>query len=119
LLLYKKGWFISSLWYDVDNSNLLNKIACKLFCPSGGNMVSEIDKRDRLREEPFNYQITKKGTVIIYYKGKQIKIVKDGKAAQLIEKLIAAENIMEVQLLLAKITGNFKHGNEKTEKINK
>lgn len=79
-------------------------------------MVSEIDKRNRLGEEPFNYQITKKGTVIIYYGGKQIKIVKDEKAAQLIEKLNTAENIIEVQLLLAKITGNFKHGNERTDK---
>ena len=79
-------------------------------------MVSEIDKRNRLREEPFTYQITKKGTVIIYFEGKQIKIVKDGKAAQLIEKLNTAENVMDVQLLLAKITGNFKHGNERTDK---
>ncbi len=79
-------------------------------------MVSEIDKRNKLGEEPFNYQITKKGTVIIYYGGKQIKIVKDGKAAQLIEKLNTAENVMDVQLLLAKITGNFKHGNERTDK---
>ena len=82
-------------------------------------MVSEIDKRNRLREEPFNYQITKKGTVIIYFEGKQIKTVKDSKAAQLIGKLNAAESIMEVQLLLAKLTGNFKHGNEKMVKINK
>lgn len=78
--------------------------------------MSEIDKRNKLKEEPFNYQITKKGTVIIFYKGKQIKIAKDGKAAQLIEKLNEAENKMEVQLLLAKITGNFKHGNEKNGK---
>ena len=78
--------------------------------------MSEIDKRNRLREEPFNYQITNKGIVIIYYGGKQIKIVKDGKAIQLIEKLNAAENIIEIQLLLAKITGNFKHGNEKNDK---
>ena len=53
-------------------------------------MVSEIDKRNRLGEEPFKYQKKKKGTVIIYYGGKQIKIVKDGKAAQLIEKLNTA-----------------------------
>ena len=94
----------------------LYNVACKVFCRIGGNRVSEIDKRNRLKEEPFTYQITKKGTVIIYYGGKQITIVKGGKAAQLIEKLNAAENIMEIQLLLAKITGNFKHGNEKTDK---
>ena len=94
-----------------------DKMAYKLICRLGGNMVSEIDKRNRLREEPFSYQITKKGTVIIYFEGKQIKTVKDRKAAQLIGKLNAAESIMEVQLLLAKLTGNFKHGNEKTGKI--
>jgi hypothetical protein len=41
--------------------------------------LSEIDKRNRLSEEPFTYQTTKKGTIVIYYKGKQIKIIKDMK----------------------------------------
>jgi len=76
--------------------------------------VSEIDKRNRLGEEPFAYQITKKGTVVIYYEGKQIKIVKDREAERLIVKINKVEdNITAVQLLLAKITGNFKRGNEK------
>ena len=76
--------------------------------------MSEIDKRNRLSEEPFAYQITKNGTVAINYKGKQIKIVKDKDAERLIARIKAVEdNITEVQLLLAKITGNFKRGNEK------
>ncbi|MGE7997513.1 hypothetical protein ACQKOF_02295 [Lysinibacillus sp. NPDC093190] len=76
--------------------------------------MSEIDKRNRLDEEPFAYQITKKGTVVIYYEGKQIKIVKDRDAERLIERINEVEdNITAVQLLLAKITGNFKRGNEK------
>jgi hypothetical protein len=79
--------------------------------------VSEIDKRNRLSEEPFAYQITKKGTVVIYYGGKQIKIVKDREAERLIARIKEVEdNITKVQLLLAKITGNFKRGNEKTSK---
>ncbi|WP_342509153.1 hypothetical protein [Sporosarcina sp. FSL K6-2383] len=81
--------------------------------------MSEIDKRDRLSEEPFTYQTTKKGTVVIYYKGKQIKIIKDSVAERLIARIKEVEdNITEVQLLLAKITGNFKHGNEKIAKRN-
>ena len=79
--------------------------------------MSEIDKRNRLGEEPFAYQMTKDGTVAINYKGKQIKVVKDKEAERLIARIKAVENnILEVQLLLAKITGNFKHGNEKLSK---
>ena len=76
--------------------------------------MSDIDKRNRLSEEPFTYRITKKGTVVIYYKGKQIKFLKDREALRLIERINEVENnITELQLLLAKITGNFKRGNEK------
>ncbi|WP_313771798.1 hypothetical protein [Neobacillus niacini] len=39
--------------------------------------MSEIDKRNRLSEEPFSYQSTKNGSVVIYYNGKQIKMIKD------------------------------------------
>lgn len=79
--------------------------------------MSEIDKRDKLREEPFTYQTTKKGKVLIYYKGKQIKMIVDSEAALLMERIKKVEdNAKEVQLLLAKITGNFKRGNEKMGK---
>lgn len=80
--------------------------------------MSDIDKRNRLSEEPFDYQITKKGTVVIYYEGKQIKNVKDREAERLIARIKEVEdNIKAVQLLLAKITGNFKRGNEKFGKM--
>jgi len=79
--------------------------------------VSEIDKRNRLSEEPFAYQIMKKGTVVIDYEGKQVKIVKDREAERLIAKIKEVEdNKIAVQLLLAKITGNFIRGNEKIGK---
>ena len=79
--------------------------------------MSEIDKRNRLSEEPFAYQIMKSGKVAINYRGKQIKILKEKDAEHLIARIKAVENnITEVQLLLAKITGNFKHGNEKLSK---
>jgi len=79
--------------------------------------MSDIDKRNRLNEEPFTYQMTKKGTVVIYYEGKQIKIVKEKEAERLLAKILEVKGqIKEVQLLLAKITGNFKRGNEKLAK---
>lgn len=79
--------------------------------------MSGIDKRNRLNEEPFTYQITKKGTVVIYYEGQQIKIVKENEAERLLAKIHKVEDqIKDIQLLLAKITGNFKRGNEKSGK---
>ncbi len=79
--------------------------------------MSGIDKRNRLNEEPFTYEITKKGTVAIYYEGKQIKVVKENEAERLLAKIHEAEQqTIEVQLLLAKMTGNFKRGNEKLGK---
>ncbi len=82
--------------------------------------MREIDKRKKLIEEPFNYKITKKGTVIIYFGNKQIKVIKDREAEILIKKIKEAEsNIPEIQLLLAKITGNFKRGNEKLSRNKK
>jgi len=79
--------------------------------------VSKIDKRNKLSKEPFDYEITKKGTVVIYYKRKQNKIIKDREAECLIKRIKEVEdNITAVQLLLAKITGNFKRGNEKFRK---
>jgi len=79
--------------------------------------VSKIDKRNKLSKEPFDYEITKKGTVVIYYKRKQNKIIKDREAECLKKRIKEVEdNITAVQLLLAKITGNFKRGNEKFRK---
>ncbi|UJF27132.1 hypothetical protein [Planococcus sp. 107-1] len=74
------------------------------------------DKRNRLGENPFTYTISKNQTVFISYEGKQIKIAKGKEAEKLIGKIQQAETDKDVQLVLAKATGNFKHGNEKMGK---
>lgn len=74
------------------------------------------DKRNRLGENPFTYSISKNQTVFISYEGKQIKIAKGKEAEKLIGKIQQAETDKDVQLILAKATGNFKHGNEKMGK---
>lgn len=75
-----------------------------------------IDKRNRLDENPFTYSISKNQTVFISYEGKQIKISKGKEAEKLIGRIQQAETDKNLQLVLAKATGNFKHGNEKTGK---
>jgi len=75
--------------------------------------MNNIDKRNRLDEEVFSYRVSKNNSVFINFKGKEIKIVKGKEAERLLSKIHAAESDKEIQLALAKITGNFKRGNEK------
>ena len=65
-----------------------------------------------LESEPFAYAIRKDGTVAVSYRGRQIVIVGGKDAARLLARLQGA-SAEAVQLALAKITGNFKHGNER------
>ncbi|MGG4489154.1 hypothetical protein [Metabacillus idriensis] len=75
--------------------------------------MKNIDKRNRLNDEIFSYHITKNQTVLIYWSGKQIKVLKGKTAAKFIANAEKAETEKDIQLLLAKATGNFKRGNEK------
>ncbi|MGI2328555.1 hypothetical protein [Planococcus sp. YIM B11945] len=78
--------------------------------------MNNIDKRNRLDEEVFTYRIGKNNNVFIAFHGKEIKIVKGKEADKLLTRIQQAETAKDVQLALAKITGNFKHGNEKSQK---
>ncbi|WP_144510974.1 hypothetical protein [Bacillus sp. FJAT-22090] len=75
--------------------------------------MDNIDKRNRLDETPFCYQITKDNSVFIEFHGKRVKILKGKEADKFLIRIKAAENEKEEQLILAKITGNFKRGNER------
>lgn len=75
-------------------------------------MSNEIDKRNRLDEEPFEYKISKDSKVFIYWYGKQVTILKGKDSERFLVKIQGADP-KEKQLLMAKITGNFKRGNEK------
>ncbi len=74
------------------------------------------DKRDILKDEkPFSWRILKNDKAQIFWKNKNIKTI-SGKQFLKLEKLIEKNVDYEIQLYLAKITGNFKHGNEKSNK---
>jgi hypothetical protein len=75
--------------------------------------MGNIDKRNRLDVAPFRYRVTKTNTVFIDYEGKQIKVLKGKEADKFLKRVNAAENEKELQLVMAKITGNFKRGNER------
>lgn len=74
-----------------------------------------IDKNDFLKTSPFSYRENKDKKLFISYEGKQVMILKEKKAGELLAKLSRADE-MGKQLFLAKVTGNFKRGNEKDNK---
>jgi len=74
--------------------------------------MSNIDKRGVLDEEIFSYRVNKDKKVFISYEGKQVTILSGKKAEMFIAKISEADG-KEAQLVMAKVTGNFKRGNEK------
>lgn len=66
----------------------------------------------RLDEEPFAWQMRKDGSVAVSHGGRVVSVIAGREASRLVAKLSAASP-QDVQLALAKITGNFKRGNER------
>ncbi|MEV5111101.1 hypothetical protein MRBLBA3_003141 [Bacillus sp. LBA3-1-1.1] len=75
--------------------------------------MKKTDKRNRLDDMMFHYRVTKNNIVSIEYYGKQITILKGNDAEKFLNKINRANNEKEKQLIMAKITGNFKRGNER------
>ena len=71
-----------------------------------------IDKRNLLDDEVFTYQASKEKKVFIYWRGKQVKVLKGKEAQVFIDKITDLDH-NGAQLVMAKVTGNFKRGNER------
>lgn len=84
-----------------------------LDCVITDELENGVSKKDRLDEEQFTFKILKNGNVIVSWHGKQIQTLSGNKAAGLTADLGGASSDREVQMILAKITGNFERGNEK------
>lgn len=74
--------------------------------------MKKVDKRGYLDSHPFDYREGKDGKVFLFWEGKQVKILKGKEADKFLSKVEAA-NEKEAQLIMAKLTGNFKRGNER------
>ncbi|CAK7027768.1 hypothetical protein [Tissierella carlieri] len=80
--------------------------------------MNNIDKHNRLQEECFSYRVSKDNKVFIYWHEKQVMILKGKESEKFLAKIEKADTL-ELQLIMAKITGNFKRGNEKINKVRK
>lgn len=74
--------------------------------------MDNVDKRHKLDEEVFSYKINKDNKVFIFWNGKQIMILKGSESEKFMSRIKTADS-REAQLIMAKVTGNFKHGNER------
>ena len=81
-------------------------------------MAKTIDKRGILDEEVFTYRFSKDQKVFISYEGKHVTTLSDKKAEKFIRQVEGADD-KDAQLIMAKVTGNFKRGNEKSHKQKK
>ena len=73
------------------------------------------DARNRFDEDVFAHRVTKDGKVLISWQGRLVTTVAGKPAARLIARLETADR-REIQHLLARATGHFKHGNERDGK---
>ncbi len=71
-----------------------------------------MDARGRLDEEPFAWTRRSDGTVVISHTGRPVTTLR-GAAAERFAERIASLDAGGAQHLMARATGNFKHGNER------
>ena len=67
-----------------------------------------------LDDRPFSYRVTKDRRVLVSYRGRQVTVVAGKAAERLIPSLETADEEAR-QHLLARVTGNFKRGTERTD----
>ena len=77
--------------------------------------MSDDGKPSALDEEVFTYDATKDGRVLIYFHGKHVTTLSKLKAQKFLAQVENADD-RTAQLVMAKATGHFKHGNERVGK---
>ena len=70
---------------------------------------------DLYSEEPFSYRETKSGLVCISYNGRPVTTLSGTNASKFLAKVGHGDRQSD-QLAMAKVTGHFKHGSERTAK---
>jgi hypothetical protein len=71
------------------------------------------DERGRLIADPFDYRVTKQGGVIVSRGGRAVMTVGGRDAARLVAALQAADE-STTQHLLARASGSYRRGNERS-----
>ena len=71
-----------------------------------------MDERDPLADEPFSYAGRADGSIVIHYRAAPVTVLR-GKAADRFRTRLDGADARAAQQLMARVTGNFKRGNER------
>jgi len=71
------------------------------------------DRRKRLVKDPFSHVVTKDGKVLVSRSGRSVGVIAGARAERLRTQLAEAADERGVQLLLARATGQYRHGTER------
>lgn len=77
--------------------------------------MPEKTEKNSLEDSPFKFRRYKNGNVSVFWNNKEVTILKGGNAQKFLAE-IEDKSEYETQLVMAKITGNFKRGNEREGK---
>ena len=77
--------------------------------------MTAVSLDELIADQPFSYQATNNGLILIAYKGKTVTRLAGREARRFLARVDAAGEAAQ-QLAMAKATGHFKHGTEKTGK---
>ncbi len=78
--------------------------------------MSENSEKSSLEDFPFSFRTYKNGSVSVFYKEREVTILKGKNAENFLSKVESRDDL-QAQMVMAKITGNFKRGNERQAKI--
>ncbi len=67
---------------------------------------------DSLADEPFSYLARADGTIVVRYRGAPVTLLR-GRAADRFTTRLDGADAAAAQQLMARVTGNFKRGNER------
>ncbi len=77
--------------------------------------MSENSEKNPLEDCPFSFRTYKNGNISVFYYEREVTILKGKNAEHFLSKIENADD-SQAQMIMAKITGNFKRGNERQAK---
>ena len=98
-------------WHELDTSGQTAEQTAEALHALLAEPAPAIDRRGVLDEEVFSYHATRDKVLISWY-GKQVTVLRGEQARKFLAKIEGLEG-KAAQLVMAKATGNFKHGNER------
>lgn len=98
-------------WQVIDSGAQTAEQTVEQILAASAPAARPVDARGVLEDEVFSYRATR-DKVLISWRGRQVTVLKGPAAAKFLDSIAGLEG-QAAQLVMAKVTGNFKRGNER------